>query len=1540
MKRGNCNIYFVRLFVVSFLVLSLLFDISNATAQDNCEITKNQGQGYSTGIKSVIDNGNNSFTIQLRVKTNGSTVDGNKAMARYSVEAAPGTYSNVSVTVISGNLNYKNVDLGPSLAGDPFTGFRITGTAGFGNGSPGEFLVTYTLSRGLQNQRMLIKAGSDLLIISFKIENFQAVLDCLNPNIFPYYTPPSGGKLISIIGPELNSLYNFFTAGGTPKTDDIFQIFGSDVLIEISVLDGMYTSLLNLLKTSYGLYDVEDDVNQAIITGKIPIANLISLNSLGTYINYVRPVFPAIPTSGIVTSLGDLSMHSDFARSGFSLQGEGVKVGVISDSYNTLIGNPAQDDVQKGDLPGPGNPVNSNPVEVLREYPYGSRTDEGRAMLQIIHDIAPKANLAFRTGYINAPDFAKGIDELKDAGCSIIVDDITYITQPFLSDGIIAQAVNKVKSEGVTYFSAAGNYGNKSYESNFNAGIAPVGISGVAHNFAGSSGNDIYQNVSLAEGNYTIVLQWDDGSGAEKTNTDLDIYLTSNSGNTLFGFNRNNIGGQPIEVLPFTVASGGAQTNIMVVNAAGSNNVFFKYVVFRGNLTFNEYATGSSTLVGQSNSEGAIAVGAVLYSNTPAFGVDPPTVASFSSVGGTPVNGIFRNKPEICAPNGVNTTVDMGGVNIDGDQFPNFFGTSAAAPHAAAVAALIVEARSKFYNSAISPDELKALLQSTAIDMNTPGFDYSTGFGLIQADAALLHIANPSPQITELSFDTTLIPGVEPVPVSLKGKYLTPESEIYFNGEPLTTTTINQGDSLLTATIPVFSNLFPKIQAYNAPLTQTNGSDGGLSNPLYFSTKDKILIEINDTHKKYGEVLPNFTANYSRVSINGSVSLDDAGLTAAETERIKSIGFETVANSLSNVGFWEINPASDDALNPLSGIQPTDSLDMALLKKFDFVFKRGLLSIEKMDLLVKPRDMTLTYGEDLAGVQFDYIFNNDTINPGNQVSISSVDSIEIISQLKETHAAALVNSIALVNAAALVNELGQPLLDATALVNKSFMISDATALVNSVALVNGAFIDAQALLEATALVNSVALVNSMALVNAMALVNGTALVNATPLVNSIALVNSMALVNSTTINTNSNSGAIIILSKDDIDILSGVAPGSVVLRSVNLVTGNTVGKHLIVPGSLISNNFNVVYGLGELTIIPAVATVTFAPEGLEKVYDGMPTSPAITTEPKDLTVDLTFNGNTTIPLKAGIYQVIATVNNPNYIGSSTATFVIKPVAADVKADDKVMKQGDSLPLFTATFSGLISGENTSVINSLTFSISQNYLGLAGSYQIIPYATADNYLFSPFNGTLYVNPYGSGTKNVKTSLSCVESIPMDSNGFTFIANFAYENPNSTPVYVAIGSDNLVSGSGKFENANQPVLFLPGIHTWQARFNGSKITWAVSTYSGTHKTSTASYASSSSNKCTSKTIQKSATIPSQQLKAFPNPTTDKVYITNGDESIQPNNVVVSDVAGRLIHAKIYQLTETTMQVDFSGLEQGIYFIKLNTVGDQKIVRIIKQ
>jgi len=366
------NIYIqknLHILFISFLLICYPF--LNTQAQTVCEIEMDHGQGFLTTISSVSDNGDNTHTIVLNVKHVGCS--GNcKSMAHYAVEALEGTYSDVSIAVISGSLNYNNIDLGPDLGGDPFTGFRLTSTAGFGNGNIGEFTITYTLTGGLQDQRTLVKAGNKFLMVQFNKSDFQSVMECGASNIYPYYAPPSGGKLEnSLIGPELTSLYNTFMNTGSVISDNIFQINSSTVLIKVFALQGEYNNLLSLLSSpTYGLTNVRGIPGLFSITGYFPIENLLLINDLPQHVNYARPVYPAQSNSGIVTSQGDQSIRSNIARNAFNLNGAGVKVGVMSDSYNTKIGDPASDDVLKGDLPGITNPNNPLPVDVLLDYPY------------------------------------------------------------------------------------------------------------------------------------------------------------------------------------------------------------------------------------------------------------------------------------------------------------------------------------------------------------------------------------------------------------------------------------------------------------------------------------------------------------------------------------------------------------------------------------------------------------------------------------------------------------------------------------------------------------------------------------------------------------------------------------------------------------------------------------------------------------------------------------------------------------------------------------------------------------------------------------------------------------------------------------------------------------------------------------------------------------------------------------------------------------------------------------------------------------------
>ncbi len=129
------------------------------------------------------------------------------------------------------------------------------------------------------------------------------------------------------------------------------------------------------------------------------------------------------PPGGSVFNAADPAMFTDVVRKRYNIDGSGVTIGVLSDSFNCLGG--AEFDVASGDLP-----VN---IAVLKEYPFceTGASDEGRAMMQLIHDIAPGAKQLFYTAFVSATDFSVGIQALADAGADIIiVDDVGYFDMP------------------------------------------------------------------------------------------------------------------------------------------------------------------------------------------------------------------------------------------------------------------------------------------------------------------------------------------------------------------------------------------------------------------------------------------------------------------------------------------------------------------------------------------------------------------------------------------------------------------------------------------------------------------------------------------------------------------------------------------------------------------------------------------------------------------------------------------------------------------------------------------------------------------------------------------------------------------------------------------------------------------------------------------------------------------------------------------------------------------------------------------------------
>jgi hypothetical protein len=616
--------------------------------------------------------------------------------------------------------------------------------------------------------------------------------------------PPFGGvaaqpdvqKSSTLLSPDLKKLYTSYTTPrpkvaeslkkptpGGSVFNTFLQIRGDKVVVDITVKEDMATARAELQKmgatitASYG----------RMISAIIPIAALPQLESASS-IRFARPAYKpmhvgrmpltmpgghvAEPPGGgkimPVISQGDTAQLSYLARKKYKDDGKGVKVGILSDSYNNL--GTAAVGVAGGELPGPANPFKyKRPVQVLEDLDSGG-TDEGRAMLEIVHAVAPGAELAFHTADNGQADFAQGIVQLANNGCGVIADDVFYYAEPFFQDGIIAQAVDQANGQGVAYFSAAGNQSVNSYESAYRpTPIEPLGAGvGTAHNFSGPGDPPRYfQPVYIPSGGVLISsFQWDESSFSASgvgCNSDLDIYLLDNNGNVVAAGNSDNLlSGDPIEVFGYLNTTSSVTFYLVIVKFAGPDPGRLKYILYNDAQFYltNPAIPGilAPTLVGHAKADGAIATGAAYYLQTPPYGVNPPVVEGFSSEGGVAnyydIHGnrippLIRKRPDIVAPDGVRTSFfDPFG------QGHIFFGTSAAVPHAAGAAALMIDAQRL---GTITPSQIRGILSAHTWDMDDPttpgfdkGYDFATGYGLIKVVDAVGEVDFPRSYIQNL----------------------------------------------------------------------------------------------------------------------------------------------------------------------------------------------------------------------------------------------------------------------------------------------------------------------------------------------------------------------------------------------------------------------------------------------------------------------------------------------------------------------------------------------------------------------------------------------------------------------------------------------------------------------------------------------------------------------------------------------------------------------------------------------------------------------
>jgi hypothetical protein len=468
-----------------------------------------------------------------------------------------------------------------------------------------------------------------------------------------------------------------------------------------------------------------------IVEGWLPVAELTSVARLSTTRAVVAVPQPLLNT-GAALSQGDAAMRGPQARA-TGATGAGVPVGIMSDSINKSGGGVAGSQ-STGDLP-PN-------VQVLDDPASGS--DEGRAMAEIVYDEVPGIpKILFATGTGGPVHRADNIDALVAAGAKVIADDVVYLGEPAFQDGVVAQAADAARAAGVPYFVSAGNRARQSWEGSFVPGT------GNQNNFAAGGPEDLRNTIATIPtgGTMTLALSWDEPLGAVTTDFDVDVYATSAESTSLLNMGSDNIAtGVPVEAGTFTNTTGAPlQVSIAITRFAGTHDAKLKLIAnVPGAAPFvTEHGGAAAIDPDAASAAGALSVAAVyqgdsgLNSAEPFSSRGPSVTRYFDAAGNRLATPDVRPKPDIAAPDGVSTTFS------GASGLSPFFGTSAAAPGAAGIAALLMSAK-----PSLPISELSRILTNPANsnDCDAPGDpDADCGAGFLQADRLLNQVLDATP---------------------------------------------------------------------------------------------------------------------------------------------------------------------------------------------------------------------------------------------------------------------------------------------------------------------------------------------------------------------------------------------------------------------------------------------------------------------------------------------------------------------------------------------------------------------------------------------------------------------------------------------------------------------------------------------------------------------------------------------------------------------------------------------------------------------------
>lgn len=474
------------------------------------------------------------------------------------------------------------------------------------------------------------------------------------------------------------------------------------------------------------------------LVAKIPLGKLTAVAAQAD-LKWMREASRPRRNVGALTTQGYVTHGANLVT---NATGAGVKVGVISDSARPARVSALQASADLG------------PMTTVLSGQDGSGIagveDEGTAMMEIVQDMAPGAQLYFATGFQSEVSFASNIAALAAAGCTIIVDDVTYGDEGAFQDDIIAQAVNTFTAGGGLYFSSAANSGNLTlgtsgtWEGDFLDGgavAAPLPTTDATarvHNFGTAGSPQSYDVITSPSPFSDYTLQWSDPLGA--STNDYDLFILNSTGTSVIDFSTNVQNGtqDPFEEI-YNPNAFHAGDRIVIVKHTGAASRFLRIDTSRGQLGL---ATSGSTF-GHNAAKTALTIAAVYWNSAAngtklfttndvieTFSSDGPrrifynpngtaiTPGNFSSTGGQ-----LLSKPDLAAADG-------GECKTPG--FLPFHGTSAAAPHAAGIAALVKSA-----NPTLTAAQVKTILYAAVLDIMSAGIDRDAGHGILLAKPAV-----------------------------------------------------------------------------------------------------------------------------------------------------------------------------------------------------------------------------------------------------------------------------------------------------------------------------------------------------------------------------------------------------------------------------------------------------------------------------------------------------------------------------------------------------------------------------------------------------------------------------------------------------------------------------------------------------------------------------------------------------------------------------------------------------------------------------------